>query len=263
MKPRDKTERFVADTKIDTSDKRDRQVLSEVLQAHEDFKHRNHRNTTPNLENHNESNTRKLAAAAGVILAVALLVTISDWMTRPAWALEQTIEALKSIRRSTSPGVCTSVAQRRGGIRDLGPAAEWRLSPIGRFPLPEGDYHLCVASEARMSHMSTSDTRTRTGRGLHHGRPQRGTHTFPSGDHVAEFEAMAEDWREEIRKDPQTGKSYVDITFTGPAVKRPRLADPGGRGDQVAHPHRRLVQRGPPGPTSLRVHEARVRPRNP
>ena len=29
---------------------------------------------------------------------------------------------------------------------------------------------------------------------------------------------MADDWREEIRKDPQTGKSYVDITFTGPEV---------------------------------------------
>ena len=41
---------------------------------------------------------------------------------------------------------------------------------------------------------------------------------FPSGDVLAEFKAMAEDWREEIRKDPQTGKSYVDITFTGPEV---------------------------------------------
>jgi hypothetical protein len=39
MKRKDKIERFVADTKIDTSDRRDCQVLSEILQAHEDFKH--------------------------------------------------------------------------------------------------------------------------------------------------------------------------------------------------------------------------------
>ena len=99
MKRRDNTERFVADTKIDTSDKRDRQVLSEVLQAHEDFKHRKSQKPQPQIwRTIMRSNTRKLAAAAGVILAVALLVTISDWMTRPAWALEQTIDALKNIR---------------------------------------------------------------------------------------------------------------------------------------------------------------------
>lgn len=66
--------------------------------------------------------------------------------------------------------------------------------------------------------MSTSDTRTRNRTWSILQTASIEAHTFPSGDVLAEFKAMAEDWREEIRKDPQTGKSYVDITFTGPEV---------------------------------------------
>jgi len=43
-------------------------------------------------------------------------------------------------------------------------------------------------------------------------------YTFPSGDMLAEFKAMAENWQEEIRKDPATGKSCAYITFSGPQV---------------------------------------------
>jgi hypothetical protein len=49
MKPKDKIERFVAETKIGTSDKRDRQVLNEVLQVHEDFKHRQPQEQQPRI----------------------------------------------------------------------------------------------------------------------------------------------------------------------------------------------------------------------
>jgi hypothetical protein len=67
MKPKDNTERFVANTKIDTSDKRDRRVLSEVLQAHEDFKHRKSQRPQPQIwRTIMRSNTGKLAAAGFV-----------------------------------------------------------------------------------------------------------------------------------------------------------------------------------------------------
>ena len=40
----------------------------------------------------------KLAAAAAIILAVALFITIVDKLTSPAYAIEQTIEAFKNVR---------------------------------------------------------------------------------------------------------------------------------------------------------------------
>jgi hypothetical protein len=221
MKPRDNIERFVADTQIDTSDKRDRQVLGEVLQAHEDFKHGPSQKTQPHIwRTIMSTHTRKLAAAAGVILAVALLITVSDWMTRPAWALEQTIEALKSVRAVYIAGRMHSPWRNDQAEFEIWARPQSGNSTrSGDCRYREGDYHLCVASEAEdvtyvyQRYQSPRQDVVYITEGLN-----RGTYTFPSGDLLAEFRAMAEDWREEIHKDPQTGKSHVDITFTGPAI---------------------------------------------
>jgi len=166
------------------------------------------------------SNTRKLAAAAGVILVVALLVTLSDWMTRPAWALEQTIDALKDIKAVYITGRMYSPWHNGEAEFEIWARPQTDSSArSGDFRYREGDYHLCVASQAENvtyvyeRYKNPSQDVVYVTEGLN-----RGTHTFPSGDLLAEFKAMAEDWRAEIRKDPQTGKSYVDITFTGPAI---------------------------------------------
>jgi hypothetical protein len=225
MAPKDKIERFVADTNIGTRDQRDRQVLGEVLQAHEDFKRRQSQKPQSQIWRMiMGTNTRKLAAAAAVFLAVAALITISDWMTRPAWALEQTIEALKSVRAIYIAGRMYSPWHNDQAQFEIWARPQDDGSArSGDFHYREGDYHLCVASAAENvtyvydRYESPKQDVVYITAGLN-----RGTHTFPSGDQLAEFKAMADDWREEIRKDPQTGRSYVDITFSGPAINTAR-----------------------------------------
>jgi hypothetical protein len=146
-------------------------------------------------------------------LAVALLVTISDWMTRPAWALEQTIDALKNIRAVYIAGRMYSPWQN-----DEEEFEAWARpqsdgsAQSGDYRYREGDYHLCVASVAESvtyvyeRYQNPKQDVVYITKGIN-----RGMHTFPSGDLLAEFKAMAEDWREEIRKDPQTGKSPTDL----------------------------------------------------
>jgi hypothetical protein len=221
MTPKDNIEQFVANTRIGTSDQRDRQVLGEVLKAHEDFKHRPPQKPQPQVwSTIMKSNISKLAAAAAVIVAVALLITVSDWMTRPAWALEQTIEALKSVKAIYIAGRMYSPWHNGEARFEIWARPQDDGSGrSGDFRYREGDYHLCVASAAENvtyvydRYESPKQDVVYITAGLN-----RGTHTFPSGDQLAEFKAMADDWREEIRKDPQTGKSYVDITFSGPAI---------------------------------------------
>jgi hypothetical protein len=226
MKPRDKIEQFVAETRIGTSDTRDRQVLSEVLQAHEGFKHRK---SQPQSQPYiwrtiMSSNTRKLAAAAGVILAVALLITMSDWMARPAWALEQTIEALKDIKAIYIAGRVQYPGRPNDAEFEI-----WAKSSAGDpgisgdFRLREGDTHLCIASEQEnLTYVCGQyDSPTVNIVYITEGLNRRGP-TFPSGDMIAELKNTAQDWKEEYRKDPRTGKSCVYVTFTGHAVNTAR-----------------------------------------
>lgn len=169
-------------------------------------------------------NTRKLAAAAGIIVAVAILITLSDWMTRPAWALEQTIAALKNVKAIYITGRMSDPSHRGEAEFEIWarPQSDG-AARSGDFRYREGDDHICVASAARnVTYVYNCYTSPQQDVVYITAGLNRGTHTFPSGDQLAEFKAMSLDWREEIRKDPQTGRSYVDITFTGPEINTAR-----------------------------------------
>lgn len=169
-------------------------------------------------------NTRKLAAAAGIILAVTLLITLSDWMTRPAWALSQTIEALKSVKAIYIAG------QAHYPERQIDAEVEiWARSSSndpavsGDFRYREGDYHVCIASE-RENLTYVCDQYSAPNVNVVYiteGLNRRGP-IFPSGDMLEEFKKAAENWQEEYHTDPATGRSCVYVTFAGPAVNTAR-----------------------------------------
>jgi hypothetical protein len=97
MKPKDKIEQFVAETEIGTSDKKDRQILNEVLQAHEDFRHSSSQQRPLQIwRTIMESKITKLAAA-GIVFAV-LFVSFFGKLTQPAWAIEQAIKAIQKYK---------------------------------------------------------------------------------------------------------------------------------------------------------------------
>jgi hypothetical protein len=226
MKPKDKIEQFVAETRIGTSDTRDREVLGEVCQAHADFKRRqSQQHSQPHIWRViMSSNTKKLAAAAGVVLTVALVITLSDWMTRPAWAMEQTIEALKGIKAIYIAGrVHYPGRQADAEIEIWAKSSNSDPTVSGDFRLREGDYHLCVASE-RENVTYVADRYDTPGVNVVYiteGLNRRGL-IFTSGDILNEFKSMAQDWKEDYRTDPATGRSCVYITCSGPAINTAR-----------------------------------------
>lgn len=166
------------------------------------------------------SNRARLATAATIVLAVVLGVTVLDWTTAPAWALEQTIEALKNVRsvyiagRMRSPGSDSDDAFEIWALPHSEDAAR-----SGDFRYREGDDHLCVASESEnvtyvcTRHDELGQEVVYVTAGLN-----RGAKMFPGGDLLAGFKEMADDWEEEIGKDPETGRQCVYVTFSGPAV---------------------------------------------
>jgi tetratricopeptide (TPR) repeat protein len=74
-------------------------VLGNVLQALEDFEKQQPAKIQPNTRRKiMKSPTAKLAAAAVVIMAVALFITVLDKLSPTAYAINQTVKALKNVR---------------------------------------------------------------------------------------------------------------------------------------------------------------------
>lgn len=225
MDPKEKIERFITDTNVDIDSAGDRQVLRDVLRAHRDFKQEHEQERQPPIwRNIMHTRTTKLATAATVILAVGLFLIASNWMTRPAWALAQTIEALKSVKAIHITGrVHYPDRQIDVAIDIWATASSDDPSLSGDFFYREGDDHVCVASEREnLTYVSTRhEAPAVTVVYITEGLNRRGP-IFPSGNMLEEFKSAAQNWREEYRSDPVTGRPCVYVTFSGPAVNTAR-----------------------------------------
>jgi len=217
MKPQRDVEQFVAHIDVETHAVRDRHVLDSVLKAHEDHQQKPQPSTWRITM---KSNTTKLAAAATILLALGLSVTILDRMTAPAWALDQTVEALRQVEAIYVAGRLYDPDSGREKVFEMwGRPHSADPSHSGDFRLREGDHHLAIASpQKNLTYLYQRHTGDQTDvvyitEGLN-----RDMKTFYSGDVLAEFRAMAKNWKEEYRKDPETGRDCVFVTFTGAPV---------------------------------------------
>ncbi len=97
MKSKDEIKRFVAETRIGTDEKRDRQVLSEVLQTHEDFKHG--RSQQRSLQIWRTFMTYPRARIAAIVAVVLLLIGAFSFGggTAAAHAVGSTLSRLKQM----------------------------------------------------------------------------------------------------------------------------------------------------------------------
>lgn len=217
MKPKESIEKLIEHVEAETHPAKDRHILGTILRTHEETQHQRQPHTWRIVM---RSNTAKLATAAVVVIGIGLFVTILDHMTTPVWALDQTLAALKNVRAVYTTGRMYDPSRDRETPFEIW-ARPQASDPTrsGDCRYSEGDDHLCVASEAE--NVTYVYTRLENPKqdvvyiteGLN-----RGMYTFPSGDMLAEFKAMAENWKEEIRRDPEAGKSYAYITFSGPQV---------------------------------------------
>ena len=99
MKSTDDMKKLFKNAAISTNPKVDEMVFEQVLTAQEKLLNTKSAPTWPNIWRIiMKSRFIKLAAAAVIIVAVALSITVVDKLASPAYAIVQTIEAFKNVR---------------------------------------------------------------------------------------------------------------------------------------------------------------------
>ena len=99
MRPADDIKRFSDRAAVSTNPRMDKTVLDTVLMAHEETMNRDSAATRPRMRSIvMRSPITRIAAAAVVIVVVVLFIGLWDRSVPSAYALDQTIEANRSIR---------------------------------------------------------------------------------------------------------------------------------------------------------------------
>jgi hypothetical protein len=159
----------------------------------------------------------KLAAAATIVLAAVLSIILLNQTATPAWAIEQTIEALNNIKMVHLAGYAKYPDQPRRAFEIWAMPNSTDRSVSGNFKLIEGDHHISIANEKE--NITYVYTRHPNGdvvyltRGLN-----RGCDPFPTSDLFRQFKQIGSSWKEIYGKDEETGRDCVFVTFVGPSV---------------------------------------------
>jgi len=159
----------------------------------------------------------KLAAAATIVLAAVLSITFLNQTATPAWAIEQTIEALNNIKVIHLVGYAKYPDQPRSALEGWAMPNSTDRSVSGNFKLIEGDHHISIANEKE--NVTYVYTRHPNGdvvyltRGLN-----RVCNPFPASDLFRQFKQIGSNWIERYGKDEETGRDCVFVTFVGPSV---------------------------------------------
>ena len=100
MRPGENIEELIKNIDIDTNAEMDKAVLDDVLEALEKSKKAKSAKPTPNIWGviMKSKITKLTAAAVTAIIAVALVIIALDKTATPAYAIEQTLEANRSLR---------------------------------------------------------------------------------------------------------------------------------------------------------------------
>ncbi|MBN2132240.1 MAG: hypothetical protein JW741_22255 [Sedimentisphaerales bacterium] len=205
MKPEREIERFVAATQLDTHGEKDRQVLDDVLAAHGEYKERQSQGARKWRIIRGKG--MRLPAAAVVILTIGLSVVTLERLTKPAWAIEQTIAAIEGFEALYGSGILsldgTETEQARSWAR---PNHEGTGSGDLRMETASG--YLVVVNEAQnVTH--TYDpvrnvVRIQSGRGLY-------CDPWIDGDYFRDMKGWCEHWEQEYATDELTDRRCVIV----------------------------------------------------
>jgi hypothetical protein len=98
MKPADKIKKLINESDVTTSSEADKRILANTLEHLKKLKQKNLAATQPDIwRTIMKSPIIKLTAAAVIIIAIVISVTILDKSVTPAYAIEQTIEANRGL----------------------------------------------------------------------------------------------------------------------------------------------------------------------
>jgi len=200
---------------VTATDKIDKGILSDALAAYSETKKTQTAEHQPNLwRKIMRSPIMKLAAAAVIIFVIVLGINLS---TKPAWAIEQTIEALKHIKAVYISGYTSYKGSGRVPFEVWARPNSKDSSASGDFKLVEGDKHISFSSEK--SNLTYVYSKYPTGdvvyitEGLN-----RSSTPYPTSNLFEQIKALAKNWREDYRRDEITGRDSVFVTFDGMSI---------------------------------------------
>ena len=218
-----KIRNFVRNASIHSDPEINRKVLKDLLKEIPDIKQQKQSVTSkPNIWRIIMKNEKtKLASAAVIIIAVLLSVTLTDWLAAPAWAIEQTIEALNNMKLIHFSGYVNYPGRPEESFEIWAMPDSKNPSASGNFKLIEGDNHIAIANE--QENLTYVFTKLPEGNILYITEGlNRVCVPFPSGDLFRQFKHIGENWKERYGKDEQTGRESVFVTLIGPAVDTAR-----------------------------------------
>ena len=171
-----------------------------------------------------KSQITKLAAAAVIIVAVVVTVTILDRTVTPAWAIEDTVKALDQYNGIYLGGVVGVPIKKIGRGEDLvlrggeNMSVEyWMQANEERtrsenYRIEAGDGTVwSVYNKMTYRYDPKGNTvQVQSGRGIE-------MSLWASGDFLSKLKEAMQDWKVMYGKDTVTGRDYAFITFSNPS----------------------------------------------
>jgi len=219
MKPADNLEKSIKkDLNFSAGAELHDRMLDDVLKAQEKSIKTPSALARPNLRRIiMKSPFTKLATAAAVVLAIVLTITLINQTATPAWAIEQTIEALNNVKTVHLSGYAKYPNQPRQVFEIWAEPSSTDESVSGNFRLTEADHHIAIANEKEnITYVYTRDPKgdvVYITEGLN-----RGCDPFPTSNLFKQLKAIGRNWKETYVEDAETGRDCVFVTLIGPSV---------------------------------------------
>jgi hypothetical protein len=167
-------------------------------------------------ENIMRSRITRLAAAAVIIIAVVLSVSVLNNLTSPAWAIEQTIDLLKKFRGIHVSGTMLDKEGKEVSF-EAWARANKEQTASDSLRLETGTGEIDVVSEHRCYEYDpvTHTVKITEGYGQAIG-------LWFGADFFESLKKIVLDWNETYGKDPATNRDRVFVTCSHPAAPDPR-----------------------------------------
>jgi len=151
----------------------------------------------------------KLATAAVVILIVTLGITFIEKSATPAWAIEETIEALKETDCIYISGFINEKNGSSGEFKQWARPNKARTrSGDCRMEDPDGDIWVAIERENITYEFDRAENKVHVIKGIN--AVMLGI--WPDGDFIRKLREKAKDWQERYGKDEETKRRCVFIT---------------------------------------------------
>jgi len=209
MRPTENIKKLIRNVPVNTNTERDHEVLNDVLNTLEKSNNLQSADNQPNLWRLiMKSQITKLATAAVIIIAVVLSITILNKSATPAWAIEQTIEAIEGFRAIYGSGI---------KVDENGEEFEFELwarpnkdgTGSGDFRMaPKGGQVIVVNEQQNVTYKydpGKNVVLVESGNRFHW-RP------WANGKYFRTMKDICGDWREEYGEDESTGRDCVFVT---------------------------------------------------